>query len=325
MTNVNKAFSVEEGIIVDELNGGPFYTGGTASPIGQGLPSNTVYTQTVAGGILLWQKYGAGDTASDWRNYPAAGLSYEQLSQAYRSSSNTVKSALDELRLLKLYVPTDTATTLNGTLSLTNISNTFNVISGSATGYSVQLPDATTINHGSSYIIANKSSESIDIKDGSGALLLTLNPDDVVEAILEDDPSVAGSWITIITSGSATGITSYVVTSGTLFQTTSSLDTIITGFSVTPVSGRYSVFYSADISISANNKIAKCVAYSDGVANENTRRETQGVSSNFSSSQQFIGEITGNGAQSVDVRVSTTGGTLSVGQRSLVLIRLGGA
>lgn len=72
--NVNKAYEVEQGLLVEN---GPFYTGGSASPVGQGMPSNTIYVQNTASGILVWQKFGAGDTASDWRFYPAAGVSFD--------------------------------------------------------------------------------------------------------------------------------------------------------------------------------------------------------------------------------------------------------
>jgi len=318
-----KAFSVDNGLIVDEENGGPFYTGGTASPVGQGLPANCVYSQTVAGGVILWQKYGAGDTSADWRNYPAAGISYTPSASAYRSTSDNVNSALDELRELKLYVPIDTATTLNGTLTLTATSNTLNIISGTLTGYSVQLPDATTVNHGSSYLIVNSSTNPITIKDGAGGSLLTLNSEDVVECILEDDPNAAGTWLTIVTSGSATGVASYVVTSNTLFSTSSSTDVIITGFTTTPVPGRYSLYFSSDVVISQNNRISQCVTFVDGVAVPNTRRTAQGVSSNFDATLATIGEVTVNGAQAVDIRVNVSSGSLDVNQRSLILIRLG--
>jgi len=319
--DVSKAFSVDNGFIIDEENGGPFITGGTASPIGLDLPTSTIYVRPTATGVETWKKYNTG--VNDWREISAQDIPYAKMSTAYRAGSDNVKSALDELRLLKLYVPVDTSTTLNGTLTLDVSSNTLNIIDGTATGYSVQLPDATTINHGSSYIIANASSESISLKDGAGTILLTLNQDDVVEAILEADGAPAGSWLTLVTSGSATGITSYVVESNTSFLTSSTTDVLITGFTTTPISGRYAVFYSSDIIISQNNKISQSVVFVDGVANENTRRDVQGVGSNFVASQQSIGEVTVNGSQAVDIRVNINSGSLTVKQRSLILIRLG--
>lgn len=72
--NVDKAFEVENGI---DVEGGPFYTGGPLSPVGQGLPDRTVYVQTIGSGVLVWQKFGVGDTASDWRLYPASGISFD--------------------------------------------------------------------------------------------------------------------------------------------------------------------------------------------------------------------------------------------------------
>jgi len=66
--DVDKAFEVRDGFLVED---GPFYTGGTSSPVGLGLPFNTVYCQTLAAGHLIWKKVGAGDLAADWRQYSA--------------------------------------------------------------------------------------------------------------------------------------------------------------------------------------------------------------------------------------------------------------
>lgn len=243
--------------------------------------------------------------------------------KGYRSTSIDVDLALQEIRKFTLREPMETTSTASGTLNLDNTSNTVQIILGTAIGYSVELPDATTISAGSTYFIANQSSESIEIKDGAGTVLLTLIAGDTIEALLETAGSVAGTWITIITSGSATGITSFVVTSNTTFVTSSSSDVIITGFTVIPVQGRYYVAFSADLTISNNNRLAECVVYAGGVANENTRRQVQGVSSNFSSSFNTIGEITVDGSEAVDVRVNITANTLTVTNRSMILIRLG--
>ena len=62
--NINKAFSAENGIIIDEQNGGPFYTGGTASPVGLDLPTQTYYSQVTSKGVQVWFKFGAG--VDDW-------------------------------------------------------------------------------------------------------------------------------------------------------------------------------------------------------------------------------------------------------------------
>lgn len=70
--NINKAFSVENGVIVDEPNGGPFFTGGTASPVGLDLPTQTIYVRPTANGPEIWRKFGAG--TSDWRQLSAQDI-----------------------------------------------------------------------------------------------------------------------------------------------------------------------------------------------------------------------------------------------------------
>ena len=61
----------------------------------------------------------------------------------------------------------------------------------------------------------------------------------------------------------------------------------------------------------------------DGVGVTNTERRTQGVSSNFQSSQQTIGEVTVDGTEEVAVYAAVSGGSVDIKQRSLILIRLG--
>ena len=58
------------------VTNGPRFTGGSASPVGQGLPAETMYVQTTASGIIIWQKFGPGDTITDWRFYPASNVSF---------------------------------------------------------------------------------------------------------------------------------------------------------------------------------------------------------------------------------------------------------
>lgn len=322
MIDVNRAQSVDHGIIVDEESTGPFYTGGTASPAGLDLPVNTVYMQTPGTGIILWKKYGAG--VNDWRKYSAQDIAFDPTGTTYRATTLTSKDAFNEIRLAETLTPTQTTTTLNGTKSLVAADNTFQIIIGTATGFSVKLPDASTLNIGRSFQIINSSSEPIQVKDGAGTDLFTLNVGDLTFARLQSNGTAAGVWITPIVSASAAGITSYSIGSQTVFSTSSSTDVLITGMTVTPVSGRYALWYSADITIAQNNKLAQNVIYVGGSALERTRRVVQGVSSNFRSSSTSIAEVDVNGAQQVDVRVNIDGGSqLDVGSRRLLLIRLG--
>lgn len=208
----------------------------------------------------------------------------------------------------------------------TILSSDYTIVVGAAAGpVVVTLPDATTLVAGRRFELVNRSPDTACLKDSTGATIFDVVSGDAGSVTLEFNPSPAGTWISTVVTGAATGITSYVITSDTTFITNSSLDSLITNFSVTPVSGRYAVFVSADVLITQNNRIAQCVVYTAGAAIDNTRREVQGVSSNYNSAFSTIGEITVDGTQAVDVRVNVNSGSLSVFSRSLVLIRLGGA
>ena len=67
MNDYDKALSIDNGLIVDEENSGPFLTGGVASPIGLDLPTETIYLQPTSGGTEIWRKFGVG--VNDWRKY----------------------------------------------------------------------------------------------------------------------------------------------------------------------------------------------------------------------------------------------------------------
>lgn len=238
-------------------------------------------------------------------------------------NSTNVQDAVEEVRSNSVLSITNLTSSLNGNHDIEHDHSAIHVVEGTATGYSVTLPDATTLFDGRRFEVINNSSENVLLKDNGGNVLATLIQDDAITATLESNATVNGSWLTTVVTSASTGITSYVVTSDTLFSTSSPTDVIITGFTVTPVIGRYSLFYSADIEISSNNKLADCVAFVGGSAIGNTRKQVQGVGSGFISAQQTIGEITVNGSQAVDIRVKISSGSLDVNQRSLVLIRLG--
>lgn len=70
--DISKALEAEEGFLVED---GPFYTGGTASPIGLDLPTNTLYLQDTASGVLIFRKFGAG--VNDWRQLSAQDVPFD--------------------------------------------------------------------------------------------------------------------------------------------------------------------------------------------------------------------------------------------------------
>lgn len=62
--NIDQAFSVQDGIRINEELEGPFITGGSSAPTGLDLPVGTIYFQPIGTGFDLWEKFGA--LATDW-------------------------------------------------------------------------------------------------------------------------------------------------------------------------------------------------------------------------------------------------------------------
>jgi len=87
------------------------------------------------------------------------------------------------------------ATTLNGTLALTSTSPRIRFFTGTATGYSVRLPNATTLVEGFIYKIVNTSSQVITVRDTSGNALATLGPASNTEALLQNLSTANGTWV----------------------------------------------------------------------------------------------------------------------------------
>lgn len=220
---------------------------------------------------------------------------------------------------------TSTATTAAGTLNLSNISNSLQILTGTAVGYSVVLPDATTLVNGHLFEIQNTSSQTVALKTFGGATLFTISQTSVAFIRLQLNGTAAGTWIfyQIFLSSLASGILNYELSSSTLFTTTSTTDTLITGFSITPEAGTYATFVNMSMSASQASRIVGSSLYRAGVIIADSVREQSSSATN----QKFIVSLLSidafNGSQSCDVRVRISASTLSVFDRTILMIRLG--
>lgn len=104
--------------------------------------------------------------------------------------------------------PTSNATTTNGTLTLVVASTKFQVLTGVDTGFSVVLPNATTLINGWKYEISNTSTQPVLIKDGGGNTLFTLDRLSTGYLSLQSNGTTNGTWIfwQVSTSQIAAGI-----------------------------------------------------------------------------------------------------------------------
>lgn len=232
---------------------------------------------------------------------------------------------LEDRRVFVNDIHTET-TSLNGThymMYLSGNHTTAVCVKGTATGYSIVLPDATILPEGIFYSIYNQSTQNITIKDNDGTALATVNSNSTARAVLIGNTTAAGDWVMTVISSVASGVNAYNVTSDTTFSTTSSTYVLITGMTITPPSGTYGIWFTADIKIVANNKIAQFAIAKNGTVQTNTQRDVQGVSSNFRSQTTTMGIIQVNGSEALDVRCNISSSSLNVEQRSFLMIRLG--
>lgn len=223
-----------------------------------------------------------------------------------------------------IFPPTSTATTASGTLTLTSSSNTAQVLTGAASGYSVQLPNATTLALGQTYEIYNQATVPVLIKDGSGSTLLTLSQASVAYGYLQTNGTSAGGWIFWQSNtNTGTSFISYNLVSTTTFSTSANADTLITGFTIAPQAGTYAIWYGAQNTAAGAGAQLDCTIYNNGSAIVDSKRSNLSTSGThiFQNSSQTISQFAGG--TNCDVRVDANGNSMTVGARSLLLIRLG--
>lgn len=263
-------------------------------------------TAAIQAGTLTWKQSASGATQPA-ANYDADYLEIER--ERLGAGQSTVRPI------------TPSASTIQLLASDANIM----IFSGGVAGQLLNLPLATSVPLGQEYIIYNRSDFSISLRyqDGSSFFVIPAYSKTVVTA--QDVSTANGDWFLVQSFNNiASGIVNYNVISSTPFVTTSAADVLITDFTITPIAGRYAVFYSGSNSHTTNNNQITSTIYGGGTAVADSARTVQTVSANFTFLSQSQTVTSVNGAQAVDVRVRrSTNGTLTVGNRSMILIRLG--
>jgi len=221
---------------------------------------------------------------------------------------------------------TPVATTAAGTLTLTATSGSVVFLTGTAAGYSVVLPNATTLAQGRQYEIYNTSSAPVDIKTNGGATLFTLAQFSTGYLYLLSNGTAVGiwsAWQIFANPSVATGILNYRSTSSVSFTTASATDVIITGFTLTPQAGTYAVWYNASSAIATNNTKLRSSIYKGGTLIADSTRLTQASGGTWSGMASTMTTSQFNGSQTCDIRVRSSSGNISVLDRTLIMIRLG--
>lgn len=99
MSNIDRAFSIPNGVLIDENNGGPFITGGTPSPVGLDLPIGTTYIRPVGSGVEIWKKFGA--TVNDWSRLSAEDITFDNTVANLNGNPQNVQAAIEAGREIR--------------------------------------------------------------------------------------------------------------------------------------------------------------------------------------------------------------------------------
>jgi len=271
-------------------------------------------TTAITGGSLIWKKTAGGATQTA-ANYDPDYYDAERLATGSGDILDQV------LRLSDLINSLTQATSLNGTLTLTKASARTIFITGSATGYSVKLPDATTLPLNWPILIYNQSTQPVLVKDGSGATLFTLSQTSVGSASVQTNGSQAGTWVTWQIF--ATGIVSYNIVSSTNFTSSANAYTLITGMTVTPQSGTYAIWFNSANSATGSGQELDVAIYKGGSIVSDSQRGTLAPAGThiFQLSTQTVSQF--DGTQACEIRVQPNGNSMTIGNRSMLLIRMG--
>lgn len=125
--------------------------------------------------------------------YTAGSLESNSITTGNITSSGLVSSAKTTTNTFVESAGQNT-TSLNGTLTLTNNSNTYQYFIGTATGYSIVLPNATTLTVGQIYKFNNQSSQTLTIKNAGATTLSTIAAGMLYYASVENISSANGTW-----------------------------------------------------------------------------------------------------------------------------------
>ena len=235
-----------------------------------------------------------------------------------------VQTVLEELRDHTIYDSRTQATSAAGTLTLTSTDTNLQFLTGTAAGYSVVLPSATTLSLSAFYQILNTSSQPVSIKDGGGNILFSLGQNSIGFLTLQTNGTAAGTWVWWQAStNTGSGIIVYNVTSNTNFSTSASVDTLITGMSVVPQAGTYSIWYNAQNTGTGSGQELDCTVYNGAAAVADSPRSNLSTSGThiFQNSTQTTSQFDGTNACSI--KVNANGNSMTIGARSLLMIRTG--
>lgn len=224
-----------------------------------------------------------------------------------------------------ILIPRQLTATNSGTVNLLLTDKAVVYVTGTATGYSLVLPDATTAQIGTYYEIYNENASAITIKNNSGTTLFIINSSSVAKITLQVSGTQNGTWsIWSLETEVASGISNVNVTSTTAFPITSATDVQVTDMTLTPIAGTYLLIFNSSNSSTSNNAMNYVSLYKDAVQIAGSERVTQSVASNFVFQTSTTAVTSFNGIEQLRLYARVSTGTFTINARTLIALRLGG-
>lgn len=239
-------------------------------------------------------------------------------------NQNNVANVNKSQKKIVVTSPTYTTTSLNGTLNLNSASSTVHFITGNATGFSVVFPNATTIENGTNFEIYNRSNFAITLKHFDGSTIGILASDSVSSLILQSNATEKGEYSPFtVEVAQAAGIANYNASSSTPFSTTL-VNTYqqITDFVVTPVEGKYAIWFNCSASTTTNNSLNYVAIYKGANIVASSERLLQGTASNYKFNLNTLCIEDFDGVTELRVYVKVSTGVLTINERTGVALRL---
>lgn len=290
---------------------------------GEELARSIDLENAIRGGTLTWRETAGGTTrpAADYdRDY------WDVMGESSGPGNADDRAVIEGLaKVHRLLMYPDEYVVANSTLTLTVVSHTHLRFTGTTAGQIVRLPVATTLIKGWRYEFSNASNKTIQVQDGAGVNLFVLDSNSKAFLELADATTTAGTWFfwQVLANSIASGVINYNIVSSAAFNTTSITDVLITGFQFTPQAGTYACFLNAASHLTTTPKAHWWSFYRGGTKMADSERTQDTAHSNQNMVDTTMTVAYFDGAQTLDVRVRTSNGTLTIKSRTMLLIRLG--
>lgn len=141
--------------------------------------------------------------------------------------------------------------------------------------------------------------------------------------------STVGAPLSSDTSGNLTSGISHTEVSATgSISASTGADALVTGMTITPVSGSYMVWFSADVNSTAAGAIVSLAIYVGGVQKADSQRKIMPFAGGaLTAGDQRIGIVTQglvtvNGSQAIEIKWSTSSSAPTMAGRTMNILRV---